>query len=239
MAAFLVAAGCGRSSEPTSRPSSEPSRQKVVPTQAVETKKAASAGVPAFAEVTLAQDLTRGRYYPDPLVLAKGEKVLLFAASNHLEHVNRWQIGPFVNESERIPAGRVVAIEFTPSRAGRYRIRNIGHGWESALVVAPSCRAAETLLVREGVQRVALAHSVEAGRTYPRRIVVRLGLRLRVANLVLDGDISLSIGRFVSARPIRAGEFQVVEFTANRVGAFPIRSRGRDVGQLVVRASLC
>lgn len=249
LVAVLLAAGCSGASEPTGRPRTEASARTTTPAeQATEpreqpalakTRGAPSAAPRAFAQLALVQDLLNGRYYPDPLVLAAGQKVILFAASSHREHVNRWQIGPFVNRSDEVPAGRVTAIRFTASRAGTFRIRNLGHGWESGLVVAKSCRAAQALLAHRGIQRLALAHSVRAGRTYPRRLVVKRGLPVSIANLALDGDVRISIGPFVRSRRVRAAGFLVTEFTPRASAVFPIRWGSRTVGKLVVRASLC
>ena len=76
-----------------------------------------------------------GKFSPDPLRVKKGMRVRLLMKALQLEHVNQISIQPFVPNVSLEPPGKVTVIEFTPTRTGTFKIRNLGHDFEGTLVV--------------------------------------------------------------------------------------------------------
>ncbi len=76
-----------------------------------------------------------GKFAPDPLTVKKGVWVRLLMKALQLEHVNQISIRPFVTNVSLEPPGKVTVIEFTPTRTGTFKIRNLGHDFEGTLIV--------------------------------------------------------------------------------------------------------
>ena len=76
-----------------------------------------------------------GKFRPDPLRVKKGMRVRLLMKALQLEHVNQISIQPFVSNVSLEPPGKVTVIEFTPTRTGTFKIRNLGHDFEGTLIV--------------------------------------------------------------------------------------------------------
>jgi len=76
-----------------------------------------------------------GKFSPDPLTVKKGMRVRLRMKALQREHLNQISIRPFVTNVTLEPPGRVTVIEFTPTRTGTFKIRNLGHDFEGTLIV--------------------------------------------------------------------------------------------------------
>ncbi|MFQ5533091.1 MAG: cupredoxin domain-containing protein [Candidatus Methylomirabilales bacterium] len=77
-----------------------------------------------------------GKFSPDPLRVKKGIPVRLRMKALQREHLNQISIRPFVINVTLEPPGKVTVIDFTPTRAGTFKIRNLGHDFEGTLIVA-------------------------------------------------------------------------------------------------------
>lgn len=76
-----------------------------------------------------------GWFKPDPLTVKKGVRVRLRMKALQREHLNQISIRPFVTNVTLEPPGKVTVIEFTPTRTGTFKIRNLGHDFEGTLIV--------------------------------------------------------------------------------------------------------
>ena len=76
-----------------------------------------------------------GKFAPDPLTVKKGIRVRLRMKALQREHLNQISIRPFVANVTLEPPDKVTIIEFTPTRTGTFKIRNLGHDFEGTLVV--------------------------------------------------------------------------------------------------------
>lgn len=76
-----------------------------------------------------------GWFKPDPLRVKKGVHVRLLMKALQREHLNQVSIRPFVTNVTLEPPGKVTVIEFTPTRTGTFKIRNLGHDFEGTLIV--------------------------------------------------------------------------------------------------------
>jgi len=76
-----------------------------------------------------------GKFSPDPLRVKKGVPVRLRMKALQREHLNQISIRPFVTNVTLEPPDKVTVIEFTPTRAGTFKIRNLGHDFEGTLIV--------------------------------------------------------------------------------------------------------
>ena len=76
-----------------------------------------------------------GKFSPDPLTVKNGVRVRLRMKALQREHLNQISIRPFVTNVTLEPPGKVTVIEFTPTRTGAFKIRNLGHDFEGTLIV--------------------------------------------------------------------------------------------------------
>lgn len=76
-----------------------------------------------------------GWFKPDPLTVKKGVRVRLLVKALQREHLNQVSIRPFVTNVTLKPPGEVTVIEFTPTRTGTFKVRNLGHDFEGTLIV--------------------------------------------------------------------------------------------------------
>ncbi len=86
-------------------------------------------------EIAVIQELYPGNFFPNKVTVKKGIPVKIYITTTDEEHINRVSIQPFVSSSELLETGEVTVIEFTPDRAGEFKIRNIGHGFEGTIIV--------------------------------------------------------------------------------------------------------
>jgi len=86
-------------------------------------------------EIAVIQELYPGKFYPNKIIVKKGRPVKIYIITTDEEHINRVSIQPFVSSSELIQTGEVTVIKFTPDRVGKFKIRNIGHGFEGTIIV--------------------------------------------------------------------------------------------------------
>jgi hypothetical protein len=76
-----------------------------------------------------------GWFKPDPLTVKNGVRIRLLMKALQREHLNQISIRPFVTNVTLKPPGEVTVIEFTPTRTGTFKIRNLGHDFEGTLNV--------------------------------------------------------------------------------------------------------
>lgn len=76
-----------------------------------------------------------GWFKPDPLQIKKDILVRLRMKALQREHLNQISIRPFVANVTLEPPGKVTTIDFTATRTGTFRIRNLGHDFEGTLIV--------------------------------------------------------------------------------------------------------
>lgn len=86
-------------------------------------------------EIAVIQELYPGNFYPGKVTVKKGLPVKIYITTTDEEHINRVSIQPFVSSSDLLETGKVTIIKFTPDRVGKFKIRNIGHGFEGTIVV--------------------------------------------------------------------------------------------------------
>ncbi len=103
--------------------------------QVAQAEKSAQAPAPVQEFEMTMNVFPTGKFSPDPLAVKKGVRVRLLMKALQLEHVNQISIRPFVTNVSLEPPGKVTVIEFTPTRTGTFKIRNLGHDFEGSLIV--------------------------------------------------------------------------------------------------------
>ena len=143
----------------------------------------------------------------------------------HSEHVNRFTIEPFLASTRFFSPGTTGVIEFTPDQSGEFKMHNVGHGYQGDFIVVDSVEEARSRIAERGVQEVSLIHDPEGGRIYPSRIVVQIGIPVRVYNTSLNGDETVSIDPFYAPEEVnvKIREVTTFEFIPDAVGEFAIR----------------
>ena len=112
----LVVAGCGDKGLVDQNDQSEPPRLDV-------------------QKIAIRQSIYPGFFDPDSVTARKNIPVEITLTTNEREHVNLISILPWVTSIEVNPPGTPTLIRFVPDQAGTFKIRNIGHGFEGAIVV--------------------------------------------------------------------------------------------------------
>jgi hypothetical protein len=91
---------------------------------------------PSVQEVEVTMNVyPTGRFSPDPLTVKKGIPVRLRVRALQREHLNQISIRPFVTNVTLEPPGKITIINFIPTQTGTFKIRNLGHDFESAVIV--------------------------------------------------------------------------------------------------------
>ena len=221
-----------------------PAPGEIVPTQPPATAIPAAtspAGPPVgFQTIALIQELYEFRYSPDPLILQANVPVELYALTTAIEHVNRWQIGPFAQATNMRP-GQVFTFGFTPEQAGEFQVSNVGHNFGAGLIVAADCSEMDRLHNEQGFQAFSVIHSPADGLLFPSTITVRLGLPVRLYHLSVTGDHQVSIEALApDAISVDPRAIAQMEFNPEQVGEFAIRhSDDALTGRLVVQEAPC
>ena len=196
-------------------------------------------------EVALIEDLrllsTESRstpYHPKRIVLLKDIPVRLYLTRTHREHVNEFSINPFYSSSEVILPGEVGIIEFTPDQTGKFKVLNVGHNWEMTLVVVETVDEAKKIMVENGVQELALIHSLDDSRMFPETLVVQKDVPVTIYNIGLNTDQKVSISPFYLAPQddnVQMRRTTIIEFTPDSAGEFTILNETHEfTGTLVV-----
>ena len=86
-------------------------------------------------DVAIIENYAATRFFPRNIVVLKDIPVRLYLTRLHREHVNKFAIEPFYRSSDVILPGEIGVIEFTPYQVGEFKIHNIGHNFDAALVV--------------------------------------------------------------------------------------------------------
>ncbi|MEE9262694.1 MAG: plastocyanin/azurin family copper-binding protein [Dehalococcoidia bacterium] len=192
---------------------------------------------PTVQEVAIIENYAATRFFPREIVVIKGIPVKLYLTRLHREHVNRFTIDPFFSSSEVILPGEVGLIEFLPDQLGKFRIRNVGHGFEATLVVVETMEEARQYFVDKGVKMLALIHSLDDSRIFPEQSFVVKDVPVRVFNISLTADYKVSIAPFYVAEDVnvRPREIASFDFTPDSTGEFTIRDETQGfMGTLTV-----
>ena len=187
-------------------------------------------------EIATIENYAASRFYPGRVVAIKGVPLKLSVTRLHREHINRFTIEPFLSSREFFPPGTMGVEEFTPGRSGEYRMRNVGHGYEGAFIVVDSVEEVRRAISESGVQELSLIHDLGAGRVYPNKIVVQIGIPVRIYNTSLKGNERAWIDPFYTPGEdnVKQGRITTFEFTPDVEGEFAVRYRdGSIVGTLV------
>jgi hypothetical protein len=195
---------------------------------------------PATSRQELAEIENYGasRFYPDRFVVLKGTPLRLYITRLHREHINRFTIDPFVRSTAFFPPGAMGSIEFTPDRAGEFRIRNEGHGYEAALVVVEGEAGLRDYWAGRKLQEFSLIHDFTGSQVAPQRLEVQQNIPVRIYSTGLGGQDKVSIPPFYmpTAVNVEQGKIAVFEFTPTVAGEFPIVYEQHNLaGALVVR----
>lgn len=118
----LVLAGCGDKSLVDQNDQNDPDDPSQPPGQAVQ-------------KISMRQSIYPGFFDPDSVTVRKDVPVEITLTTDSREHVNLVSILPWVTSIEVQPPGTTTLISFVPDRAGIFKIRNIGHGFEGTIKV--------------------------------------------------------------------------------------------------------
>ena len=152
--------------------------------------------------------------------------VKLYLTRLHQEHVNQFTITPFYSSSRVILPGEVGVIRFVPNRLGVFKIRNVGHDFEATLVVVETVEEQVQRMVDKGVKMFALIHSVDDSRVFPDRSLVVKDLPVKVFNISLSAQHTVSVPPFYSPDDanVKPGEIISFDFTPDSTGEFTIQN---------------
>ncbi|MCH8206824.1 MAG: hypothetical protein IH956_07440 [Chloroflexi bacterium] len=181
---------------------------------------------PAVQEFAIIENYAATRFYPQTIVVIKDIPVKLYLTRLHREHVNMFTIIPFYSSSRVILPGEVGVIRFVPNRAGTFSIRNVGHGFEATLVVVQTVEDLKQHMVDRGVKILALIHSVDDSRVFPERSLVVKGVPVKVYNISLTAEQTVSVPPFYSPADanVKPGEITSFDFTPDSTGEFTIQN---------------
>ncbi|MCZ6539270.1 MAG: hypothetical protein O6922_05540 [Chloroflexi bacterium] len=179
---------------------------------------------PAFQEVAIIENYAATRFYPRAIVVLKGVPVRLYLTRLHREHVNLFEISPFFSSSDVILPGEVGVLNFTPDRAGTFKIRNVGHNFEADLVVVESKQDIANFYADRGRQMYALIHSIDDFRIFPENLTLQDGVPTTIFNISLIAQHRVSFKPFHVPVDINVlpGEITTVEFAPDQQGAFTV-----------------
>ena len=176
------------------------------------------------------EDYAASAFFPPWVVVVKDIPLKLHMTRLHREHVNQFTIEPFLNSTNFLAPGTVGLETFTPDESGRFIMYNVGHGHQGDFIVVGSLDEAKELVADRGVQEFSLIHDLEGGRITPSRIVVQLGIPVKIYNTSLKGDVKVSIEPFYTASEVNVmrRKITIIEFTPNVAGEFTIRYDDHD-----------
>ena len=177
-------------------------------------------------EFAIIENYAATRFYPREIVVIKDIPVKLYLTRLHREHVNQFTITPFYSSSRTILPGEVGVIRFVPNRLGVFKIRNVGHDFEATLVVVETVEDQVQRVVDKGVKMFALIHSVDATRVFPDTSLVVKDLPVKVFNISLTAEQTVSVPPFYSPDDanVKPGEIISFDFTPDSTGEFTIQN---------------
>ena len=176
-------------------------------------------------DVAIVENYAATRFFPRNIVVLKDIPVRLYLTRLHREHVNKFAIEPFYRSSEVILPGEIGVIEFTPDQVGEFKIHNVGHNFDAALVVVETEEERKRYIEERGKQMYALIHSVDDFRIFPERLLLQSGIPATIFNISLVAEHKVSIKPFYDPRDlnVRPKKITPIEFTPDRTGEFTIR----------------
>ena len=191
-------------------------------------------------EVGLIENYAATRFYPKNIVVLKDVPVRIYLTRLHREHVNKFSIEPFYRSSEVILPGEVGVIEFVADKVGEFKIRNVGHNFDAALIVVATKEEVHQYIADRGVQIYALIHSIDDFRIFPDRLVMQEGVPVTVHNISLIAEHKVSFGPF--HRPedinIKPKEITMINFTPEEPGEYKIQHELHGFsGELIVEGN--
>ena len=189
-------------------------------------------------EVAVIEDYAQSRFYPEGIIVIKDVPLELHVTRRNREHVNQFNIMPFLRSTNFFPPGTTGVEKFTPDESGEFVMHNVGHGHQGNFVVVDTPGEAESLRAESGRQEFTLIHDLANGTITPGRIVVQLGIPVTIYNISLKGDDTVSIEPFYTSAQVNVVGRKVttIDFTPNVVGEFVIRyAKHEATGTLVVQ----
>ena len=195
-------------------------------------------GLPVAVQVVATiETYAASQFFPPEYIVVKDVPLTLAMTRLHSEHVNKFSIDPFIFSRPFAQPGELANVIFTPDQSGEFKMRNIGHFFDADFIVVDSVAVARALIAEKGIQEFSLIHDLESGLITPDRIVVQKEIPVKVYNVSLAGEGTVSIDPFYRAAELRVKQRRVIsfEFVPNLVGEFPIRDGAETViGTLVV-----
>ena len=209
------------------------------PIPATPSPPAAVAPLPAEQQIATIEDYTARGFFPPRIVVLKDVPLKLHMTRLHSEHVNQFNIEPFLLSTNFFPPGTTGVEEFTPDESGVFKMHNVGHGYDGDFIVVDSLEEAREVTPQLGLQQFSLIHDLRRGRIIPDRIVVQKDIRVRFYNTALRGEDTVSIEPFYTPSTVgdnvMSGIITTFDFVPNAAGEFTIRyAESETTGTLVV-----
>ena len=193
--------------------------------------------LPELQEVATIENYSMGEFYPPTLVVIEDVPLVLHITRLFREHVNQFQIRPFLQSTNFFPPGTIGVERFTPDESGEFVMLNLGHGHQGRFIVVDSVEDARSYRADAGLQEFAPIHDLDSGTMIPGTIVVQRGIPLKLYHYSLSGTDKVSIEPFYTAEEdnIGSGSVKPMEFTPDVIGEFVIRYENHDAtGTLIV-----
>ena len=224
----------GETPGPTPTPTAVPTPSPTPTTTPGQTAVPPPTGI---QEVAIIENYRARHFYPDPVFVIKDVPLRLFVTRLHREHLNQFNIEPFLRSTAFFPPGTTGVEEFTPDETGEFEMHNVGHGGLGEFIVVDTVEEAKRRIAERGIQEFSLIHDLEGALISPSRIVVQKDIPVRIHNVSLKGEERVSIEPFYAPDGINIKEREITtfEFTPDVVGEFAIRYDSRAFqGTLVV-----
>ena len=191
-------------------------------------------------EIGMIENYAATRFFPKSIVVLKDVPVRIYLTRLHREHVNKFSIEPFYRSSAVILPGEVGVIEFVADQVGEFKIRNVGHNFDAALIVVATKEEMNKYISATGKQMYALIHSIDDFRIFPDRLVVQEGVPVTVHNISLIAEHKVSFGPFHKPENIniKPKEITPIKFTPEDPGEYTIRHELHGfTGDLIVEGN--
>ena len=202
------------------------------------TSLSATVPLPIMQEVATIENYFANQFFPATVIVVKDVPLRLFVTRLHSEHINKFTIEPFLTSTAFFAPGTKGVIDFTPDQPGRFKMHNVGHGYEGDFIVVDSVEDAKRRIGERDIQEFSLIHDLEEGRVYPSRTVVQIGIPVKIYNTSLMGNETMSIdGNYTPGEVnIKGRVITTIEFVPDAAGEFAIRYGDNAIaGTLVVQ----
>ena len=221
--------------EPTPTPLTPATQTQIPLASPTSTSPPAIGRPPTLQEVATIENYAASQFFPDTVIVIKDVPVKLLMTRLHREHVNQFNIRPFVFGRPFANPGSVATIEFTPDQSGQFKMDNLGHFFTGDFIVVDSVADAKDLIAQRGIQEFSLIHDLESGEASPARTVIQIDIPVRVYNISLKGEGRVSIEPFYRPQEVNVREKKVTnfEFVPDTAGEFAIKDgNGNVIGTL-------